>query len=131
MRECNGKRQYREQRPTRGHQQHVSGKGGKGEGGMRGESLRGRHSHSCKENESRMTDKDSTEHPRHRKVGMEKLGESGENFNTQIWEAMGSWRAGEEEGAGGWATVKSQAKTPKIERHFHMYILQMYIDTIR
>lgn len=39
----------------------------------------------------------------------------------------GGGRRGEEDGA----TVKSQAKTPKIERHFHMYILQMYIDTIR
>lgn len=40
----------------------------------------------------------------------------------------------EDEGCGrgkSGSRVKSKAKTPKIERHFHMYILQMYIDTIR
>lgn len=55
------------------------------------------------------------------------------DFNTQI--GSKNWRPGEvggrEEGEEAGATVKSQAKTPKIERHFHMYILQMYIDTIR
>lgn len=40
-----------------------------------------------------------------------------------------------EEGGGGRSkkgeTVKCKATTLKIERHFHMYILHMYIDTIR
>lgn len=62
---------------------------------------------------------------------MEELGESGGSFNTQV--GSKNWRQWrwEEKGEKAGATVKSQAKTPKIERHFHMYILQMYIDTIR
>lgn len=49
------------------------------EGRVQGESPWGRHSHSHKENESDDKDArgDNTEHSRHRKVGMEELGESG------------------------------------------------------
>lgn len=110
--------------------------GGRGREGGQGEVLRGRHRHSHKEKENLMMDKfarqDDTEHPRHRKVGTEKLGGGG---SSDTPEGSTNWGGGAEqerrraEVAG--ATVKSQAKTPKIERHFHMYILQMYIDTIR
>lgn len=61
--------------------------------------------------------------------GTEELGEGGGSFNTQVGSKIGG--VGGEVGEEAGATVKSQAKTPKIERHFHMYILQMYIDTIR
>lgn len=57
-----------------------------------------------------MTDKDArwdkTEHPRHRKVEMEKLGESGGSFNTQIFKYAGGggqgegWKGAAEEGEG-------------------------------
>lgn len=60
-------------------------------------------------------------------MGMvKKLGESRGNSKTLKW--VEKWGQGVEVGG---ATVESKAKTPLIERHFHMYILQMYIDTIR
>lgn len=104
------------------------------EGRVRGESPWGRHSHSHKENESLMTRMQEGTILSTRGTGRwgwrswERV-----DFNTQI--GSKNWRPGEvggrEEGEEAGATVKSQAKTPKIERHFHMYILQMYIDTIR
>lgn len=58
-----------------------------------------------------------------------KFQHSSRQSKLEVAAGVGGWGAEEGEEAG--ATVKSQAKTPKIERHFHMYILQMYIDTIR
>lgn len=131
--ECNGKRQDRAHGPTRGLWAAREGGGREGESYCGG----GKGTVTATRKLTLMTNKnarrDNTDHPRHRKVGgMEKLGESGGNFKTLKELGQG---AGEEEGGSGRSKsgrrVKSKAKTPKIERHFHMYILQMYIDTIR
>lgn len=55
----------------------------------------------------------------------ERVKEVAEHLGRQ--QELGGGRRGIEGGNG----TRARLNSSKIERHFHMYILQMYIDTIR
>lgn len=137
---CHGKRQYRAEANAMAGSSTWAGvaAGGAGRGGTGG----GKGTATATRKTRRlMTDWDArqgdTEHRGTERWGWrnswERVGvvskHSSGRWNREGWGVEGrrGWREG-----GGRGNSKEQGyNSSKIERHFHMYILQMYIDTIR